>query len=166
MTTKVYKSRTCIAINVVLASKKNRHISFEPCTDGSSSFTTSSPELQEAIEKHYNYRKLFHLESCIETKKADKKKPAEDDAVVNDEITNVVADDKNADDVKVIVVTEDENTDDETDVDNITKVNVPDIEAAKDYLADTFGISRTLLRSKKAIMEQAKAHNIEFVGLS
>ena len=165
MTTKVYKSRTCIAINVVLASKKNRHISFEPCTDGSSSFTTSSPELQEAIEKHYNYRKLFYLESCIETKKADKKKPAEDDDVVNDEkaedVTDIIATEGD-------IIADNENTedDDETDADNITKVNVPDIEAAKDYLADTFGISRTLLRSKKAIMEQAKAHNIEFVGLS
>ena len=158
MKTKVYKSSTCIAINVVLASKKNRHISFEPCTDGSSSFTTSSPELQEAIEKHYNYKKLFRLESCNETKDAEEKKSADDGDSVNDEKAeekDIVAKEGDAD----------ETTDDETTDDNVTKVNVSDIEAAKDYLADTFGISRTSLRSKTAIMEKAQAHNIEFVGL-
>ena len=49
--------------------------------------------------------------------------------------------------------------------DEIRKVSVSDLAAAKDFLADTFGISRTLLRSEKAIMEAAKANNIEFEGL-
>lgn len=49
--------------------------------------------------------------------------------------------------------------------DGIRKVSVSDLAAAKDFLADTFGISRTSLRSEKAIMEAAKAHNIEFEGL-
>ena len=45
------------------------------------------------------------------------------------------------------------------------KVKVSDIASAKDYLADTFGISRTSMRSTKAIMEQAAANGIEFEGL-
>ena len=49
--------------------------------------------------------------------------------------------------------------------DEIRKVSVSDLASAKDFLADTFGISRTSLRSEKAIMEAAKAHNIEFEGL-
>ncbi len=49
--------------------------------------------------------------------------------------------------------------------DEIRKVSVSDLAAAKDFLADTFGISRTSLRSEKAIMEAANAHNIEFEGL-
>ena len=49
--------------------------------------------------------------------------------------------------------------------DEIRKVSVSDLAAAKDFLADTFGISRTSLRSEKSIMEAAKAHNIEFEGL-
>lgn len=44
----------------------------------------------------------------------------------------------------------------------IRKIKMSDIAAAKDFLADTFGISRTSLRSEKSIMEAAKAHNIEF----
>lgn len=49
--------------------------------------------------------------------------------------------------------------------DEIRKVSVSDLAAAKDFLADTFGISRTSLRSEKSIIEAAKAHNIEFEGL-
>lgn len=49
--------------------------------------------------------------------------------------------------------------------DEMRKVNVSDLAAAKDFLADTFGISRTSLRSEKSIMEAAKANNIEFEGL-
>lgn len=49
--------------------------------------------------------------------------------------------------------------------DEIRKVSVSDLAAAKDFLADTFGISRTSLRSEKAIVEAAKANNIEFEGL-
>ena len=48
----------------------------------------------------------------------------------------------------------------------IRKIKVSDIASAKDYLADTFGISRTSMRSSKAILEQAAAHGIEFEGLS
>lgn len=49
--------------------------------------------------------------------------------------------------------------------DEIRKVSVSDLGAAKDFLANTFGISRTSLRSAKSIIEAAKAHNIEFEGL-
>lgn len=43
-------------------------------------------------------------------------------------------------------------------------VKVAEINDAKDYLAERFGVSRTLLRSEKSIVEQAKAHGIEFEG--
>ena len=42
------------------------------------------------------------------------------------------------------------------------KVKVSDIAAAKDFLADTFGISRTSLRSEKAILEAGLEHGVEF----
>lgn len=53
----------------------------------------------------------------------------------------------------------------ETAKDEMRKVSVSDLGAAKDFLANTFGISRTSLRSTKSIIEAAKAHNIEFEGL-
>lgn len=48
----------------------------------------------------------------------------------------------------------------------VTKVTVSDIDAAKDYLADNFGLSRTKMKSTTAILNAAKANGIEFVGLS
>lgn len=48
---------------------------------------------------------------------------------------------------------------------NLTKVNVTDFEDARDYLSDKFGISRTKIRSQKAVKEAAKANGIVFVGL-
>ena len=57
---------------------------------------------------------------------------------------------------------EDPNQEEES---NIRKVKVNDLGEAKDYLAETFGVSRTSLRGQKAILEAAKANNIEFEGL-
>lgn len=45
------------------------------------------------------------------------------------------------------------------------KVKVSDLGTAKDYLADNFGVSRTSLRSEKAIVDAGRAHGIEFEGL-
>ena len=48
---------------------------------------------------------------------------------------------------------------------NIEKVEVSCLDDAKDYLNEKFNVDRRKLSSSKAIMECAKAHNIEFVGL-
>lgn len=51
------------------------------------------------------------------------------------------------------------------DDNGLRKVTVSDIAAAKDYLADTLGISRTSMRSTKSILQKAAENGIEFVGL-
>lgn len=51
------------------------------------------------------------------------------------------------------------------DVNPKTVVNVNSIQDAKDYLVDTFGISRTQLTSKAKILANAESHNIQFNGL-
>lgn len=43
------------------------------------------------------------------------------------------------------------------------KVTVSDLGVAKDYLSDKFGVSRTLMRSAKSIMDYAAMHGVEFV---
>lgn len=45
------------------------------------------------------------------------------------------------------------------------KVAVACLEDAKEYLSEKFGISRTKLRSEKAIKEAAAQNDIEFVGI-
>lgn len=48
----------------------------------------------------------------------------------------------------------------------VMRVKVSDLAAAKDYLAENCGISRTALRSEKSIIEQATANGIEFYGMN
>lgn len=42
------------------------------------------------------------------------------------------------------------------------KIKVSDIWEARDYIAETYSISRTKLRTEQAILNAAKEHNIEF----
>lgn len=47
----------------------------------------------------------------------------------------------------------------------LTPVVVTCVDDAKDYLSEKFGISRTKIRSVKAIIDVAKANGVEFQGL-
>ena len=60
---------------------------------------------------------------------------------------------------------DDDNQEVEDEQPNLTKVNVTDLEDARDYLSDKFGISRSKIRSQKAVKEAAEANGIVFVGL-
>lgn len=133
---KIYKAKTNVSINVVLSNKKNLHISFNPLSNGSSTFSTDNEDVMNAIERHYNFGKLFRLDSVV-----DDTKPSED-------------------------VVEKAEIKDAAEGTGLKRVKVSDIASAKDYLADTCGISRTALRSVKAIMEQAAANGIEFYGMN
>lgn len=150
MIKKTYKSNTNISINVVLKTKKSLHISFTPLSNGSSVFTTDNEDVQNAIEQHYKYGKLFKLQSSQGQSTV---KPTETDAAGQDDDAETQSEDAGA-------------SDESTSTDTMKTVKVSDLASAKDYLADTFGISRTILRSKKAIEEQAAAHGIVFEGLS
>lgn len=133
---KIYKAKTNVSINVVLDNKKNLHISFNPLSNGSSTFSTDNEDVMNAIERHYNFGKLFRLDSVV-----DDTKPSEE-------------------------VVEKAEIKDAAEGTGLKRVKVSDIASAKDYLADTCGISRTALRSVKAIMEQAAANGIEFYGMN
>lgn len=155
---KTYKANTNVSINVVLPSKKNLHISFTPLSNGSSLFTTDNEEIMRAIESHYNFGKLFRLHSAQDENEKRSAKATENPKKEETQTTSPAQ--ENGDDGQ----DGGEATDGNEDV--LKKVRVSDLSAAKDYLADTFGISRTALRSMKAITEQAAANGIEFEGLS
>ena len=124
-----------IAINVTLDGGESMHLSFIALSNGGSVFSTDSEELQTAIERHYRFGDLFTLNHIEEPKNTSE--------TANEEYTSVK----------------------ESEDGNIQKVTVNDLGEAKNYLADTLGISRTSLRSLKTILEVAKANNIEFEGL-
>lgn len=133
--TKHYISDSHIAINVTLDGGESVHLSFIALSNGGSVFSTDSEELQNAIERHYRFGDLFTLDHIEEPKNTSE--------IANDEYTSAK----------------------ESEDGNIQKITVNDLGEAKNYLADTLGISRTSLRSLKTILEVAKANNIEFEGL-
>ena len=133
--TKHYISDSHIAINVTLDGGESVHLSFIALSNGGSVFSTDSEELQNAIERHYRFGDLFTLDHIEEPKNTSE--------TANEEYTPVK----------------------ESEDGNIQKITVNDLGEAKNYLADTLGISRTSLRSLKTILEVAKANNIEFEGL-
>ena len=195
MLIKTYKANTNLSINVVLSSKKNLHISFTPLSDGSSIYTTSNEDIMNAIESHYNYGKLFRLHSMqgenleqtakvidINSLSGAEVTPAENEAEVVPTVVNnegeVTPAKNGAEVVPTVVNNEGEVTPAKngaevvpTVVNNegevaLKKVHISDFASAKDYLADTFGISRTAMRSHKTILELAASHGIEFEGLT
>ena len=133
--TKHYISDSHIAINVTLDGGESVHLSFIALSNGGSVFSTDSEELQNAFERHYRFGDLFTLDHIEEPKNTSE--------TANEEYTPVK----------------------ESEDGNIQKITVNDLGEAKNYLADTLGISRTSLRSLKTILEVAKANNIEFEGL-
>lgn len=157
---KTYRAKSDVSINVVLKSGKSKHVSFLPMTGGGSVFRTADKDVQEALEKHYKFGKLFKLvpDAAPATKTAKK------------QVLKVVTDEQPAGEIP----DEDQNTGDEGTVeeyedaenaDGLRTVAVTCLSDAKEYLADTYGISRTSLRSKAKIEEAAAANGIKFEGL-
>lgn len=185
MTTKTYKSPSNIAINVVLSNGSNLLVSFSSKTIGGSIFTTSNEEVQQAIERHYNYNKLFFLERTVITE--DKVSKTKKNATVNKESAkpeNINKDEPKEDnsetaeeetdkDEELTVEEDNEETEAteevaESDVttDGMTEVEISDLVSAREYLNENFGIAKQKILSKASIIEAARAYNIVFVGLS
>lgn len=133
---KYYSSDSHIAINVLLENGNSMHIAFTPISNGGSTYNTEVEVIQNALENHYRYNDLFVLDHVEDT-----------NAPIEEPTQNTEEDPNQAEES------------------NIRKIRVSDIGEAKDYLAETFGVSRTSLRGQKAILEAAKANNIEFEGL-
>lgn len=124
-----------MSINVTLPNGKNTHISFEPMTGGGSTFVTDNPKLQQGLEAHPKFGKMFKLVGAKNAPKAEKPKasPAPQASEPADGAPQT------------------------------QRLEMPSLEDAKQYLVENFGISRTKLRSKKQIEEAGLAHGIEFI---
>ncbi|WP_290169736.1 hypothetical protein [uncultured Muribaculum sp.] len=130
---KSYKATTSLSINIVLPSGANKHIAFSPVTDGSSVFYTPDPDIQWGLEHHHKFGKLFILSTTDPL-------PAQPASAVTAQPASTAS----------------------TTPSQLTTVNVTDLDDAKDYLADKFGMSRTKLRSRDSIESAAKQVGIKF----
>ncbi|MDO4929638.1 MAG: hypothetical protein Q4E59_00735 [Bacteroidales bacterium] len=137
-------------------------------------FTTSDPIIQIMIERTEEYRsgrikriRTYDLGGNVEGQKnpvainlPTAEQPTEGEDYKQDEQQTEEDEsttEEQAEEAEEASEVEEEST--------VVTVKVSDLAAAKDYLADTYGISRTALRSRKAIEEQAAAQGIVFEGL-
>lgn len=130
-----YQAGTDLAFSVMVGNERMR-ILFEGKSTGSSVYMTRDPKVQKAIESHYWFNDKFFLVESID----EKKEAAEAKKKAAAKLKRKVADEK-----KTHVVT--------------------DVEDAKDYLAETYGVSRSKMKTKEDILAIAKEKGVELEGL-
>lgn len=130
-----YQAGTDLAFSVMVGDERMR-IVFEGKTMGNSVYMTRDPNVQKAIESHYWFNDKFFLAESID----EKKEAAEEKKKAASKAKKKVADEK-----KTHVVT--------------------DVEDAKDYLAETYGVSRSKMKTKEDILAIANEKGVELEGL-
>lgn len=148
--TKIYTSYTHVAFSVTLSGGKSKRISFSPRTGGGSLFYTDDENVQNAIEKHPSFGTKFFLTKP----QAEVKKPAK--PAVTKKLEKEAGSEDSASEAPAPEATEDKTT---------KEIPFTSLSDAKEYLAKTYEIGRTQLRSKEAIKKYAALHGIIFVGI-
>lgn len=132
---KKYQAGTDLSFSVMVGNERVRVV-FEGKTMGCSIYGTRDEKLQKAIESHYWFNDKFFLVEAVD----EKKEAAEAKKRAADKTKKKAAEEK-----KTHIVT--------------------DFEDARDYLAETFGVSRSKLKTKEDILSIAKEKGVELEGL-
>ena len=132
---KKYQAGTDLSFSVMVGNERVRVV-FEGKTMGCSIYGTRDEKLQKAIESHYWFKDKFFLKEAVD----EKKEGAEAKKRAAAKTKKKVAEEK-----KTHIVT--------------------DFEDARDYLAETFGVSRSKLKTKEDILSIAKEKGVELEGL-
>lgn len=132
---KKYQAGTDLSFSVMVGNERVRVV-FEGKTMGCSIYGTRDEKLQKAIESHYWFNGKFFLVEAVDEKK---------EAAEAKKRAAAKTKKKAADEKKTHIVT--------------------DFEDARDYLAETFGVSRSKLKTKEDILSIAKEKGVELEGL-
>lgn len=131
---KIYKSDSGLAITIKCGAT-TKHINFDTMTMGNSMYATDNEKEQEGIESHSWYGSKIFLDEVEDPKEEAKKAAAQAKKVADKEA-------------------------EERELHTRQFSNVAD---AKEYVADTFGVSRTQLRTKDAVINVAKEHGVTII---
>lgn len=132
---KKYQAGTDLSFSVMVGNERVRVV-FEGKTMGCSIYGTIDEKLQKAIESHYWFKDKFFLVEAVDEKK---------EAAEAKKRAAAKTKKKAAEEKKTHIVT--------------------DFEDARDYLAETFGVSRSKLKTKEDILSIAKEKGVELEGL-
>lgn len=156
---KKYIANTAISVSVTLPKGGNMRVSFSALTDGTSVYYTDDKEIEWALEHHYKYGKLFRLAGESQTsdtapsagkstQKTTKSSKATQKGTPTYTTKTTEPDSENAGQEETATPRE---------------VAVTDLDAAKDYLAENFGVVRTKLKTEEIIKETALGYGITFI---
>lgn len=132
---KKYQAGTDLSFSVMVGNERVRVV-FEGKTMGCSIYGTRDEKLQKAIESHYWFKDKFFLKEAVD----EKKEAAEAKKRAAAKTKKRAAEEK-----KTHIVT--------------------DFEDARDYLAETFGVSRSKLKTKEDILSIAMEKGVKLEGL-
>lgn len=132
---KKYQAGTDLSFSVMVDNERVRVV-FDGKTMGCSIYDTRDEKLQKAIESHYWFNDKFFLVEAVDEKK---------EAAEAKKRAAAKTKKKAAEEKKTHIVT--------------------DFEDARDYLAETFGVSRSKLKTKEDILSIAKEKGVELEGL-
>lgn len=132
---KKYQAGTDLSFSVMVDNERVRVV-FDGKTMGCSIYGTRDEKLQKAIESHYWFNDKFFLVEAVDEKK---------EAAEAKKRAAAKTKKKAAEEKKSHIVT--------------------DFEDARDYLAETFGVSRSKLKTKEDILSIAKEKGVELEGL-
>lgn len=132
---KKYQAGTDLSFSVMVGNERVRVV-FEGKTMGCSIYGTRDEKLQKAIESHYWFNDKFFLKEAVDEKK---------EAAEAKKRAAAKTKKKAAEEKKTHIVT--------------------DVEDAKDYLAETYGVSRSKMKTKEDILAIAKEKGVELEGL-
>jgi hypothetical protein len=76
MAAKKYVAKSHVSLSVKMTAEKNARISFTPLTGGGSVYYTSDERVQEALEQHPKFGKLFKEDVLYKERKAVVAEPA------------------------------------------------------------------------------------------
>lgn len=129
-----------MSVTVRLKSGSNTHITFQPQTGGGSIYYTKDDIVQDGLESHPKFGRLFKLVGAQEeVKPAVKKVEANNDGNGPEEVEGA----KQA--ASGATFTASCNDD------------------AKEYLAEKYGVKRSLMRNKDQILAAAQQHGVEII---
>lgn len=127
-------------MNVTLSTGGNTHISFSAITGGGSVYYTKNPIIQQGLESHPKYGKLFTLESSTPSRLSNEAPAAKPNGAPTGTTASAGA-----------------------QAPQVKEIKAACNDDAKDYLVERFGISRTKLRTRAQIEAAGTANGIKFI---
>ena len=169
---KTYSSKYCVSLNVKIAGGGYMHVSFSPMTGGGSRYCTGDLAVQEALERHPKFGRLFSLDGAEKThgpaaepqgtvvkgRGADQTRAGSTTLPVGGGNGGTLGEEDGASELDGVLEAVPVDGDGRT-------VRVDSLSEAREYLSEHFGISRTKMRNKAAILEAAEGVGISFEGV-